>query len=122
MNTQFPPPVPEKEQEAYLRHIITAIDAIMEYRLAECDERMKWHAIERLFAIIGEAVSKLDDGIKQQIPEINWRDAKGMRNWIVHSYFGTDQNVLEGTIEQDLPFLKEKVLELMEILEQRKTL
>jgi len=55
--------------------------------------------------VIGEAVTKLPDGIKENEPQIPWALIKGMRNRLIHEYFGTDLQLVWNVIRNELPAL-----------------
>lgn len=56
--------------------------------------------------VIGEAVSKIPQDIKDNNPEIPWPLIKGMRNRLIHEYFGTDHNLVWNVIKIELPALE----------------
>ena len=56
--------------------------------------------------IIGEAVAQLPDDVKNNNPQIPWPLIKGMRNRLIHEYFGTDLPVVWNVIRNDLPAFK----------------
>jgi uncharacterized protein with HEPN domain len=56
--------------------------------------------------IIGEAVTQLPDDVKNNNPNIPWGLIKGMRNRLIHEYFGTDLPVVWNVIKNDLPAFK----------------
>ena len=53
--------------------------------------------------VIGEAVNQLADDVKTSNPQIPWTLIKGMRNRLIHEYFGTDLPLVWNTIKSDLP-------------------
>jgi uncharacterized protein with HEPN domain len=53
--------------------------------------------------IVGEAVNHLPDELKTSNPKIPWTLIKGMRNRLIHEYFGTDLALVWNTIKDDLP-------------------
>lgn len=57
--------------------------------------------------IIGEAVTQLPEDIKNNHPQIPWSLIKGMRNRLIHEYFGTDLPIVWNVIKNDLPAIKE---------------
>lgn len=63
--------------------------------------------------IIGEAVRALSAGFKQQHPEVAWPQIAGMRNILVHHYFGIDVAVVWSVVERDLPVLKQQVAAML---------
>ena len=56
--------------------------------------------------IIGEALGRLSGDLKSKYPGIPWRKIKGMRNILVHDYFGIDLEIVWRVIEGDLPDVK----------------
>jgi uncharacterized protein with HEPN domain len=56
--------------------------------------------------IIGEACRSLSPGFRASHPEDVWAQAAGLRNVIVHQYFGIDLEIVWGVIERNLPDLK----------------
>ncbi len=56
--------------------------------------------------IIGEAVAQLDDDIKNTEPLVPWALIKGMRNKLIHEYFGTDLPIVWNVIKIELPALR----------------
>ena len=62
-------------------------------------------ALERLFEIVGEAASKVSEGFKKEHPQIPWRQATAMRNFVVHDYAGVDTDVIWDSAQTDIPKL-----------------
>ena len=63
-------------------------------------------ALERLFEIVGEAASKVSDEFKAVHPEIPWRQATAMRNFVIHDYAGIDADVIWDSAHGDIPKLQ----------------
>ena len=59
--------------------------------------------------IIGEAVRAIPQDFKDQHPEISWRQITGMRNVLVHVYFGISRDRVWAVVERDLPNLKTSI-------------
>jgi uncharacterized protein with HEPN domain len=76
----------------------------------------KQDAVIRRLAIIGEAVKNVPDDIRAKYPEVPWRDAAGLRDVVVHEYFGVSLEVIWGVAVRELPLLKEQVLRIQEEL------
>lgn len=70
-------------------------------------------AVIRNFEIIGEASIQLEETFKNFHPDIEWHRLSGMRNRIIHGYFGVDLEIVWSTIENDLDALRNKVNKLM---------
>jgi len=64
--------------------------------------------------IIGEAARLLSAGCKAKQPDIPWEKINGMRNILVHHYFGIDTEIVWAAIERELPQLKAGIAQMME--------
>ncbi len=70
-------------------------------------------AVIRNFEIIGEAATNVPEDIQAKNSEIPWYQLKGMRNILIHEYFGVDNAVLWETVKDDLPPLRLKIKRLL---------
>lgn len=103
--------------EAYLRHILDAIEVVRGYAATGDDDfmrdGMRQDAIVRQLAVIGEAVKLLSAESRDAEPGIPWRDIAGMRDRLIHGYASLDLNIVWQTVVQDIPPLREAVLRLL---------
>lgn len=81
-----------KGDRVYLLHIRDAIQHILDYtkegREAFLRDRRTQDAVVRNLEIVGEAVKHLGDALKSEHPEIPWKQIAGMRDRLIHEYFG----------------------------------
>jgi len=108
-----------KSDAVYLRHILDAINQIQEYAKDIKYEDFKTNrlvqdATIREFEIIGEATKNLSDELREKYPDILWKDMAGMRDKLIHQYFGVDITAVWDSINDDLPPLKDKIIEILE--------
>ena len=72
-------------------------------------DRRTVDAVVRNLEIIGEAVSNIPEEIKRENPHVPWGEIIGMRNKIIHEYFGVDVEILWKTAKEDIPELKKGI-------------
>ncbi len=73
-------------------------------------------AFIRSLEIIGEAVKKLPEKVKNKNKSIPWKEIAGMRDKLIHDYFGVDYEVIWLTVSEDIPFLKENLEKIIKTL------
>jgi len=97
-----------------LEDIRDSLDLIAEY-VRELDyeswqnDQKTIDAVIRNIEIIGEAASHVPENIQERYADVPWHQMKGMRNILIHEYFGVDIDVLWRTVQEDLPSLKIKI-------------
>jgi len=107
----------KREYADYLNDIIEASGKIelfikgKTYKTFFDDEKTQL-AVIRCLEIIGEAVKKIPAAIKQKYPKVPWKDMAGMRNKLIHEYFGVNLIVVWHTITEELPPLRKIFLEI----------
>lgn len=69
----------------------------------------KQDAINRRIEIIGEAVKNVPDEIRYIFPEVQWKRVAGLRDVVIHNYFGINPKRLWRIIKQDLPILNDQI-------------
>ena len=67
------------------------------------------YAVVRGLEIIGEASKNIPKDIKENYPDIPWKEIAGMRDKIAHEYFGVDLKIVWQTIQEDLPFYEKTI-------------
>jgi len=106
-----------KDQRVYLLHAIDAIDAIVEYtsegRDAFFADRKTQDAVIRNLEILGQAVKGLSDETRSVDPELQWRQIAGMRDKLIHEYFGVDLALVWDVVEHELPDLRPRLQALL---------
>jgi uncharacterized protein with HEPN domain len=66
-------------------------------------------AVIRKLEIIGEAVKQVSDEMRQEYPQIPWKEMAGMRDKLIHFYFGVDYRLVWKTIAERLPCVKQDI-------------
>jgi uncharacterized protein with HEPN domain len=102
----------------YIEDIIDAMNDAMSFVDGmKCEDFVKdrktIYAVVRALEIIGEAAKRMPDLVRNCYPQIPWKDMAGMRDKLIHGYFGVDIKRVWKTVKEDLLYLKplfEKIL------------
>ena len=98
----------------YLRHIYDAIRLIRQYTAGVSEEKFTESSliqdgVIRQLEIIGEATKRLSNPLRRQYSEVPWQDVSGMRDKLIHDYFGVDIKTVWLTVKYDIPELEEHI-------------
>ena len=102
-----------KDDRLYLGHILEAVERILLYG-QDGEERFRadvrtQDAIIRNLQVLGEATKRVSAETRDAHPEIPWKDIAGMRDRVVHDYFGISLDIVWDVVVNHIPPLREKV-------------
>lgn len=108
----------KRDWKILLEDILESIDKIEQYTQGlKFDDfvisSMVVDAVVRNIEIIGEASKNVPADIKQKNKQIPWRKIAGMRNRIVHEYFGVDVRIIWFIVENELTSLKTEIIKIL---------
>ena len=112
-----------RDYRDYLQDILDAVNDIesfvgsMSYEDFKKD-RKTLNAVVRSIEIIGEASKKVPTTLRAKYKAFPWKEMTGMRDKLIHAYFGVDTEILWKTVKIDIPPLKQLVQKMLEDLEK----
>ena len=108
----------------YLKHILDAVQRIEVYTAdgstAFLASPLIQDAVVRNLEVVGEAVKQLPSDVRDWAPDIPWRRIAGMRDVLIHEYFGVDLEVVWRVVELELPRLLSAVTLMIQRLSPSK--
>jgi uncharacterized protein with HEPN domain len=102
----------------YIHHILDEITyLIAESKDLDRREFLRNETLKRAFVrsieIIGEASKKVKPEFKNQHPEVEWKAIAGMLDRLVHDYFGVDYDIVLDVVQNKIPNLREKIVDIL---------
>ena len=103
-----------KDDSAYIQHMLDAINVVEKYLGPKDFEDFKrdqlvQDGVIRQITIIGEAAKHISEATRRKHPKIPWQDVAGMRDKLIHAYFGVDLREVWLTAKNDLPKLRKEL-------------
>ena len=106
-----------RDMRLYIEDILDSITRIEQYTANINQQRFMadvqlQDSVLRRLEIIGEAVKNIPQDFKNRHPDISWRDIAGLRDVLIHQYFGVNIRRAWKVITDDIPALKTKLLQI----------
>lgn len=108
-----------RSSKDYLQHILDEAEYLFKYsqnltKDSFLQEETFKRAFVRSLEIIGEATKNLPDEFKSDYPEVPWRRMAGIRDKLIHNYFGVDYNVVWDAVVNEIPNIKLSIEQIID--------
>ncbi|MDQ7839649.1 MAG: DUF86 domain-containing protein [bacterium] len=109
----------------YLRDILDAAEKAdrftegMNLASFSADEKTVY-AVIRALELVGEAAKKVPASVRKRHPDVPWQAAAGLRDKLIHDYFGVNLEVVWQTIREDLPGFKAAIVNVLAEVSNKK--
>jgi len=108
----------KKDASVFAHHILDSINAIYSFLgdFTKSDlekDRKSQNAIIRELEIIGEAVKNIPESVKLSHPDVPWKKIAGMRDKLIHHYFGISLDIIWDVLKYDLSQLKKQIQKIL---------
>ncbi len=107
-----------RDHRLYIKDILAAMESIeaftegMTLKAFQADDKTA-SAVMRKLEIIGEAAKQVPDEVRAAYPDIPWKEMAGMRDRLIHSYFGVDYRLVWATVKKRLPQVKPHIQRML---------
>lgn len=112
----------KKKPVIFIKHILECIEIIENYtkgvKEKDFDDNLQLQdAVIRRLEIIGEVIKNLPNSVKVQYPTVAWKKIAGMRDILIHHYFGVSLKTTWGIVKTDIGPLKKQMMKIKKDLE-----
>ncbi|MEE8386628.1 MAG: DUF86 domain-containing protein [Dehalococcoidia bacterium] len=103
-----------RDYKVYLEDVLQAITRVRRYTSGMSletfsDDDKTVDAVVRNLEIIGEAVKKIPEQVRTGHPAVDWKKIAGLRDILIHAYFGVDVEIVWDVVRNGLPGLEQQV-------------
>ncbi|MCX5771339.1 MAG: DUF86 domain-containing protein [Candidatus Hydrogenedentes bacterium] len=115
-----------RDSRDYLQDVLTSIDEAAEFTKHMSlekflQDRKTSKAVVRCLEELGEAAKQVPEIVRRLAPDVPWKRMAGMRDKLIHQYFGVDLAIVWTVVEEELPPLRPRIQKLLRDLDSQET-
>jgi uncharacterized protein with HEPN domain len=109
-----------RDTRLFLEDIVACCDKVGRYTVGLTYEQFKdtelvIDAVARNLELIGEATKRVPEELRRRYEDVPWRKMAGLRDVIVHGYFGIDVRLLWDIVQRDVPTTRHKIASVLAV-------
>ena len=109
----------KRELGDYIQGILEALGEVEDFTTGMqfedfVKDKKTINAVVRSLEVIGEATKKIPDSLREKYSKIPWKRMAGMRDKLIHEYFGIDLEIVWEVIDNELPPIKPLIQKVLE--------
>ena len=109
----------KRELGDYIQDILEALGEVEDFTTGMqfedfVEDKKTVNAVVRSLEVIGEATKKIPDNLRKKHSEIPWKRMAGMRDKLIHEYFGIDLEIVWEVVNNELPPIKPLIQKVLE--------
>lgn len=113
----------KRSYQIFIEDALVAVDKIARYTENVnyddfCQNEMMVDAVLRNLEVLGEAARNVPDEIKVKYPHVPWKRMVGLRNIVIHEYFGIDLENIWKIIDENVPETRSELVKILKDLEE----
>jgi uncharacterized protein with HEPN domain len=107
-----------RDYKVWLEDILEAVQKIRAYTEGMSQKTFAadpktLDAVVRNLEIVGEAIKKIPDEVRSKHPAVDWKKIAGLRDILIHEYFGIDVEIIWDIVQNKLPVLEKQVKQIL---------
>ena len=108
-----------RDYKVYLQDVLEAAERVRGYitglSLKTFSEDVKTvDAVVRNLEVIGEAIKQVPDDVRSKYTQVEWKRISGLRDILIHQYFGVDVEIIWDIVQNKLPVLETQIRQIIE--------
>lgn len=108
-----------RDYKVYLQDVLDAAGKVRSYTTGLSfkifsEDAKTVDAVVRNLEVIGEAIKQVPDDVRAKYTDVEWKKIAGLRDILIHQYFGVDVEIIWDIVQYKLPVLEAQLIKIIE--------